>query len=638
MLDLLRRQAQSKFIQATIIIIILVFIFWGVGTNQGNGTNAVAQVNGESIPYSDYQKEYDRLFNQLREQFGGTIPKGLLETTNFKEQVVNKLIQTTLMRQGAQDIGLYVSDKELRQTIEDMEAFKNNGVFDVKWYEEVLTGSRLSVARFEEGMRYDLLSAKIIDHLQRFAQTSENELQDIYKYNYDRINLQYAAFSAADFKDKVPMDEDGLKAFFEKNKESYKSLPQVQIKYIHILPLSGEGLGTGISDDELLREYNRNIEQYTIPEQRQVRHILLLTNDSDTPEQISEKRAAISTILEKAKAGEDFGELAKQFSEDGSAGRGGDLGFFSRGQMVKPFEDAAFSLNDGEISDIVQTQFGFHIIKLEAIKEGAVRPFDEAKGEIAASLQAKMGQTLVFQKANETYEKIILSGSIDKYAASLPEGGESGPGKITETGFFSQQDPPEKLRTLPALVNSAFTLKKGELSSIVDTGQGYAIVYVQDRKEPVQQKFDSVREQAREDFVKNESARLAKEAAERFLAKLQEGANFTEEAAAQKITVETTGFISRGDYSAAKLPPQVLQKNFNLSETSPYAAEVAETGDTLYVVAFKDKQNSDPNNLDETKQDALTRQLTEQKANSLLSAWAGYLREQADITVNEKLL
>ncbi len=634
MLELLRRKAQSRFIQATIVIIILVFVFWGVGTNQGSSTTAVATVNGDSITYAEYQKEYDRIFTQLRDQFGGTIPKGLLEATDFKMMVINQLIQTTLMRQGAKNIGLYVSDKELRQTIEDMPAFQNDGVFDVKWYEEVLTGSRLSVVNFEEGMRYDLLSAKIVDHLKRFGQVSENELQDLYRYNYDQINLQYASFSANDFKDKVAISEENLEAFFEENRESYKSLPLVQIKYIN-LPFSDADLDANLSDEKLLQKYEENIASYTTPEQRQARHILIRSSNADMAEQILEKRDSLNNILEKARAGEDFRELAKQFSEDGSASQGGDLGFFSKGQMVKSFEDAVFSMNTGEISDIIQTQFGLHIIKLETIKESAVTPFIEVKDEIAASFQAEMGQTLVFQKANETYEKIILSGSIDKYAASLNTDGASA--KISETDFFSQQAPPEELWAMPALVNSAFTLKNGELSSILDTGKGYAIIYVQGRKEPAQQELNGVREQVSEDFVQKRTIQLAKDSAEQFLAKLQEGADFVEEAASQQITIKTTGFVSRADSLASPLPPQVLQKNFNLSESNTYGAEVTASGDTFYVVGYKDRQDSDKENLDNRKE-ALISQLAEEKATSLLAAWSSYLREEADITVNQKLL
>lgn len=636
MLDLIRRKAQSRLIQAIIIIIILVFIFWGVGTNQGSGTNAVALVNGESIIFADYQKEYDRMVTQLRDKFGGTIPKGLLEATNFKQQVIDQLIQTALMKQGAENIGLYVSDNELRQTIESMDAFQNNGAFDVKWYEEILTGSRLSVTNFEEGLRYDLLSAKIVDHLQRFGQVSENEITGLYKYNNDQIDLQYAKFAAADFKEKVTVNEDDLKTFFAENKESYNSLPQVKIKYIH-LPLAGENLSASFSDDELLTKYQDNIVKYTNPERRHARHILIRSSESDPAEQISAKRDSLNDILNKARSGEDFSALAKQFSEDGSASRGGDLGFFAKGQMVKPFEDAVFALNEGEISDIIQTQFGFHLIKLEAIKESGITPFEEVKAEISASLQAEMGQTLAFQKANETYEQIILSGSIDKYAASKKTEANSSIGAITETNFFDQQDPPKELRTLPTLVNTAFTLKNGELSSIIDTGQGYAIVYVQDRKEPAPQDLSPVREQVVNDFVQKEARQLAKDSAEHFLAKLKEGADFTKEAADLQISIETTGFVSRTEYSASQLPAQILQQNFNLSKNNPYATEVADAGDIFFVIGYKDSQDSNQEQLNEEK-DALIKQLTGEKANSLITAWVSYLREEADIKVYENML
>ncbi len=637
MLALFRRKAQSKFIQATIVIIILVFIFWGVGTNQGSGNTAVATVNGESITYSNYQKEYDAMINKLRDQFGGNIPKGLLEATNFKYQVVNQLIQATLMRQGAQDIGLYVSNTELSQNIQDMEAFKNNGFFDVQWYEEVLTGSRMTVSQFEEGLRYDLLYAKIIDHLARFGQVSQNELMELYNYNYNQSNLQYATFRAADFKEKVNIEEDDLTAYFETNRDNYKSAPQIKIKYIN-LPLSGAGSDASFPDQEILQKYKANIAQYTHPEERQASHILIKSSDTDGAAQIAEKRSTLAEILEKARNGEDFGELAKLHSEDGSASRGGDLGFFARGRMVKPFEDAAFTMDQGDVSEIIQTQFGFHILKLTAIKPSAVTPMEEVRKEIAAALGVEKGKTLVFQKANETYESIILSGSLDNYAASANKTEETGKGPtIIETNMFTQQDPPESLRALPSLVNTAFSLKNGELSSIIDTGDGYAIVYVQQREEPAPQKLADITDQVKEDLKNETSIKLAKEAATELLNRLKDGGNFDEETNNLQLTVETTGLVSRADSISSPLPQQILQQNFNLSESNHFAEDIAEAGDNFYVLAFKESKESDQSKFEEKKEE-LTGQLTQAKANTLLSAWVGYLQDEAEITTNETLL
>jgi len=632
MLDFFRRQAQSKFFQITIVIIILVFIFWGVGANQGGGRNAIATVNDEPITLQDYQKEYDQMVTALRSQFGGTLPKGLLEATNFKQQVINKLIQATLMRQGGKDVGLYVSNQELQESIQEMEAFKNNGVFDVNWYKQVLTSSRMTVPSFEASMRYDLLYAKIIDHLGRFGQVSANETNALFHYEFNQKNIQYVTLKPVDFRNKVEVDDSKLAAFFADHKDAYKTEPKIKLRYINI-PNSGAGIEVSFTDEEINRSYQANINRFRHQEEREVSHILIKSPKDASPEEAAAKRKIIEDILAQAKSGADFAELAKKYSEDSTAVRGGSLGFFSKGRMVKPFEDAAFALQEGAVSDVVQTQFGFHILKLNQIKASGTTPLEEVKDQIIAQLKSQKLKNIVFKKANDTYEAIILSGSLDNYAAS------DSPAKmtITETDFFSQQEPPKALQSMPPLMGTAFSMKKGELSSIIDTGQGYAIIYVADRLEPAPQELADIHDQVQNDYIKEESSAMAKAGAEEFLKKLKEGADFVKEAEAMKLNIATTGFVSRDKLAGTSLAPQILQDHFNLSAENRFSDKIVPDNGNFLVLAFKDSKEPAAELL-ESKEPELNRQIAKTKAETLLVAWVGYLREKADITINQEML
>jgi len=631
MLDLLRRKARSPYLQATLVIIIIVFIFWGVGRNSGNVQNSVATVNDENIPFRDYQKEYDKTVSTLRDQFGGSIPSGLLDSINIKQQVINKLVQSALLRQGALKAGLYVSDHELRSTIEDMAAFKQNGFFDKKWYKEVLANSRLSVTKFEAGVRNDLLSAKILDHLSRFILPSEDAIRNHFNSTYQTTQFNYVEIPADSFSDKVELTEEKLKAFYEENKLNYQSDPKTKLQY---LLFSFDAAEVPMpTDSEIEQRYQNTLNRYATEERRRARHILLRTGDSAEKNAQQKKRA--EEILAQIRNGADFAEKAKEFSDDGSAPKGGDLGFFQREQMVKPFADAAFSLAEGEVSGIVETQFGYHIIKLEKIEPARLKPLSEVREQIVAQLQEEAKKVEPFNQANSAYEGIILSGSLAKYVEKAQQQDQNLP--LTTTELFTQLEPPQELLTLPEIVNAGFSLKQGELSSILETSKGYAIVFVEEKQPPAQLELADVKERVKKDFIDQTSQTLAKKTAESLLESLKKGADFSEEAKKLSLELKETPFVSRNDFSAATLPSQIVQDSLTLSAATKYPEEIASLNNTFYVVGFKARQDPD-NSLFEEKKDEITAQLIKARHNDLLTAWLEDLRRSADITTNEQLL
>jgi len=631
MLAVFRRKAQSTTLQLTILVIILVFIFWGVGRNDSNkGQNVVATVNGESISFRDYQKQYDQTMNSMRDQFGGSIPSGLLEQLNLKQQVINKLVQSTLLRQGAKKIGIHVSDQELQNAIKDMAAFKNNGVFDVKQYEQILTGSRMTITQFEDGMRYDLLSNKVLDHLGRFGHVSPAALTNIFAYQYRGVKLDYLELKGEAYKQKVEKTDAALMGYFAENKAKYQTDPQVKIQYMPFLlaDFKGEAAPT---DDEIGAYYQANVEKYSLPERRKARHILIKATASDSAEQKAAKRKKIDEIAAKVKAGEDFAGLAKQYSEDSSAKQGGDLGLFGRGQMIKPFEDATFALKEGQVSEVVETTFGLHLIQLEKIEAAKTQGLDEVKGAIIAKLGVEQSKNKAFQTANEAYEQIIAAGSLSKYVE------DNKGSKIVSTELFSQQKPPKELQGLPEVVNAAFSLNKGELSSILESPSGYIVLLVEDKVPPVEQELAAVRERVESDFVAAESVKLAKVAADGLLEKVKKGGALAEEAKEMGLELRSTPFISRANNSEAKLPATLVQDALGLSEQNRFFDKVAVDNNTFYVVVYSANQEPDQA-LFEGKKGELEKKLADERKNDLVTAWIDGLRQKAKITTNEKLL
>ncbi len=630
MLDLMRRKAQSPYLQATVLIIILVFIFWGVGGQQGNAPNTVATVNDVPISLQEYDRLYNQTLDRYRQQFGGSIPEGLLESLNLKEQVLNQLIERILVRQEAERLGIAVSDAEVRKEISKISSFQVNGVFDLDTYHQILAASRLTVEDFEAGVRADLLSRKVLDYLERFGRVPEHDLAARFAYDNEKIRVRYARFSAEEYKDQVTVTDEDLAAYFDEHKEAYKTSEQRNVKYL-AFTTAGSLDGVTLTDDEIRAEYQRTLSRYTEPEIRRARHILFKVAADASAEEREAKRKKAEEVLAMARdKGTDFAGLATIYSEDSTAANGGDLGFFGRGRMVKPFEDAVFSMQEGEISDIVETRYGYHIIKLEEIKPARVRSLDEVRAEIEARLKQERARAVAEAAGRQAYEEIIKAGSLAKY---MEEGGAV----FQETGFFERSAPPAGVPADPAFVAAAFSLNKGELSSLVSLADGYAILFVEDIKPPAVPPLEEVREQVERDYIAAKAKEMAEEKAAAMLAAVRDGKEFAAAAEEFGVTVQESQPFSRAARFSAGLPLAVVEKGLSLSAAEPLADDVVTEGTAAYVVQFAGTEPIDEGEFAK-RRDQYEKQIREENTNALLSAWIATLKARAEITRNSKLL
>jgi peptidyl-prolyl cis-trans isomerase D len=628
MLEFLRKKAQSPYLQATVVIIILVFVFWGVGTNQSGSRDVVATVNDQTISIREYQQAYDRLANQYREQFGGQLPPQLFAALGIKEMALEQLIEQKLIRQGAIDMGVTVSEEEVRQTIQEMEVFRTAGGFDIDRYKEVLSASRIPAGDFEGGIRADLLMQKVMTLMGDFGRVSESEIEERFKYEYGEVKLEYLALPAETFTARVEVSDDQLAAHYDKNKSNYQTQPQVKVKYVSF-PISQPG-EVQVATEKIEAYYRENLEQFKEPERRRARHILIRTPENAPSEVVADKRQQIETILAQIKQGADFVKLARQYSEDSSAADGGDLGFFDRGQMVQPFEEAAFALTEGETSDVVATPFGFHIIKMEQIKPARTKPLEEVNKSIADTLRLNEARTAALTKATRAYEQIILAGSLEKFAAQEDL-------SLQETDYFSRLTPPGDFVANRAFLEAAFNLRTGELSSLVTGEKAYAIIFLEDEKAPEVPSLADIRPQVEKDFIAERSQSLAQETAQAVLAEVKEGAKLADKARELGLRSQETRFLSRRQPEGSGLPASVLQEGLALSEARPYPEEVAASDRTYYVFRFK--ENREPAaELFAAKHDELRQMLLQQDQTVLLAGWLENLKQQAKITRNERIL
>ena len=586
MLQSLRRHAQSPIIQGIVIVIAIVFIFWGVGTNllkKGGGHSAIT-VNDEQISFEEYQRAYERLHENVAARFGGNLSKEMADSLHLKEQVIGQLVQAALLRQGAKGIGLEVSGKEIQDAIAAMSQFQEGERFSLEKYNALLTANRLTPNKFENGLRYDLLREKAVREIGSFVSSvSDREVDDFFQYTNQQVALSLLRFTPTAYRQQIKIDDKALAAWYEGEKDAFKTPPEMKVRYLAYRYADLAATIT-VGDERIRRYYDEHPDEFNRPEMRRPR-ILLLRADADSlPTKMKEAEA----LRARAMAGEDFATLARQYSEHPSKTDGGDLGFLPRvgaAGSSNSMEELLFSLKPGEVGPVVAVRDGALLMQLAEIQAAHQEPFDQVKEKIASQLRQNEAESLAFTRANAAYEGIIGAGSIQAYLQKHPEE------HLQTTGFFRESQPPTGLAQDPALLAKIFALNSGELSSLLKVSDGCFIIFADEKKTPVVPELAAVRPEAEKQYVAAKAREMAAEKAKEALTALRGGKNMAEVAAAAGLSVEQTPFASRRQWPP-ELPSDMMKTVFFLTDKSPYPAAPAVMGDERLVYMFRERQKA----------------------------------------------
>lgn len=633
MLQILRNKAQSTLIQGLVLVIALVFIFWGVGTNMMNSRDAAISVNNEEISFQEFQKSYDQAVGSYRQQFGDAISDEILKGLGVKQQVISQLTQVTLLRQGVQAMGITVTSAEIQNTIQKMPQFRQADDFNLDTYRAILEGNRMTPHKFEESIGRDLLGDKGITFINNFATTvTAAEIKEAYQRDQETVLVKVVKVSPDLFSDTVVVDPQELAAWFETEKDNYKTEQKIKVKYLSF-PYQDQKEGVTISDEQVLAQYENDKDAYHIPEKRHARHILFKTEENSTADKQAAQLKKAEEILARARAGEDFSTLAKTYSEDPAKAEGGDLGTFSRGRMIKEFDDAVFSMQPETISDIIKTQFGYHIIKLEEIIPAVTQPLEEVRSAIVAKLQTEQARPATFQVANNAYEGIIAAGSLQAYAVKHPETA------IIPTDFFSRTAPPAALSHDPKFLDTVFNLKKGELSSLVETPSGYYILFAEEIQEPAPPKLAEVKERATKDYQLTKARKMAGETAASLLAKVKGGADLETSASQAGLKTIKSGPLRKNNaVPDPALPAALIDQALLLGAKTPFPETPLAVGDDLYILQFVERKLPELKSLDDTAKKEYSATLLRQKQDRLLSSWLRHQEKNAKILTSKNIL
>ena len=588
MLGWMRKQTRSWFVYIAFGIIIIVFIFfYGWRGDQVGDETTVAVVNGEKLTRKQYDQAYENLLlftRNLSEDRAITEE----EIKQLRQKALDDIIERTVMLQEAARLGIVVGQDEIRRQIAETPAFQRDGRFDKDIYLRQLSANRMSPNDYEKAMQARSIIAKLVDSVQSTAKLSEAELYELYRMQNEKVNLAFLKIEASRYDASVAVAQEDLAGYYEKSKEDYRVPEQAKVRHLMFDPVDYEA-GIQIAPEEADQFYRANIDRFTQGDRVKARHMLIPVDAAGGAGAEEAARKKAEEIRKELDGGKDFAQLARQFSQDAvTASKGGDLGYVERGQMVPGFDEAAFSLKPCELSAPVRTVKGYHIIKVEEVQQALTQPLEAVRPVIEGELRREKSSEAAKQAARLAVTRSYRGGNLVDYAR------ENGL-KLTETGLFSPGEPIEGIGINKECSDAIFTLKEGEITPPVSAQGGYHVFQLMERKTSYLPGLAEVKEKVEKLARRGKAAEAAKAAAEGFLKDLSSGAATMEALAKREgCTVEETGLFSRrgGFIGKIGINEELSRDAFSLTAAKPYGPRVYGAGENFFIVMLKEKQEA----------------------------------------------
>ena len=529
------------------------------------GTDVVAQVGNQTITIADVQDQLNRISRN------GQIPASILPL--YTQQVLDNLIFEKSLELEADQLGLRVTDEEHADLLRKLvpTAFQGDTFIGMDRYSaEVQARFQMDVPEFEAAIKNELLQQKFQELVTDGITVSDAEVRAEFQRQNEKVKLDYVVIKPDDLQAKIEVSDADLAAYFEKNKAAYVVPERRTVDYA-LLDLAQLKQRAQVTEDEEKVYYQNHIDQYKLEDRAHVAHILFKTVGK-TDAEIAEIKKKAEDVLNKAKHGGNFADLAKQYSEDTSKDKGGDLGWIVRGQTVPEFEAAAFSLPKGSISDLVKTQYGYHIIQVIDRQMARTQTFDEVRPAILAQLQQEKAEQLGETLSNQIAEEIRRGGRIPIEEIAKKFDMTTGEAKQVEVN-----QPLPELGTSPALLDTIFHQRVGDLSAPIHTDRGYVVLSVKEILPTHPATLAEVRDRVTADYRHEKAIELAKTRSDELAKRAKAGENFAAAAKALGLEVKTTEPITR----SGTIPDVGSAKQFAAAFTMP----VGQTGDPVSIGA-----------------------------------------------------
>ena len=629
MLDRMRRH--KGWLKWSLAIVILAFIILYIPSfmeqDVAGNSDVVASVEGREITVGKFRQAYQRQMQAYRSQFGGNVDERMLKQLGIDQRIVQQMLEEEAGLAEASRLGISATDEEVRTRIATMPGLTENGQFiGEQRYRQLLQlqNPPMTAHDFEEQIRRSVTLEKLHAALSNWITVSDKELEDEYKRRNEKVKLAVVSFPADKFREGLDATDAELNAYYEAHKTELKIPEKRKVKYA-LVDMQAIRNRTQVSAEDIQRSYDDNKQQYSTPEQVRASHILLKTEGKDDA---AVKKQA-EELLAKVKAGADFAKLATEYSEDDTSKvKGGDLDFFGKGQMVPEFDKTAFSMKPGEISDLVKTQYGYHIIKLTDKKAATTKALDEVRAQIEDQIKWDRAQTEAQRIADDVAKSLKQPSDIDTVA--------KGRGlTVGESSLFSKDEPIAGLGMAPAVAERAFELKDGEVSEAIRTPQGFAFVTVTGRQDAYVPKLDEVKAKVRDEVVKKKATDVARQKAASIGAQMKTG-DFNAAAKSAALEVKTTDFIMRGaPIGDVGVSPAVDTVAFAMQPGAVSDPIVTDNG----TVIVKMLERQDPPATDvATGKATLKTELLNERRNRFYGSYMAKARERMKVNINRELI
>ena len=623
MFDFVNRK--KRIVQVIMVVAVLPFLFWGVESYRSDGDGYVAIVDGEEIPRREFEQALRDHHERMRGMMGDNFDSSMLDSFEVRNSVLESLIQQRLLRLEAVNNGFTVLDSQLVNTIQDIPAFQKDNSFSNEQYQALLSAQGINPLIFESRVRQELLLQQLLDGYSENGFVPSAVAKRVMYLSEVQREVSQIQVDPDEFLSQVTPSEEEINAYYEQHRNDFFLPERARVEYV-VLSLEALAANEPVSEEAIISYFDEHQAEFSQPEERQASHILISVAADASDDEKQAARDKAEDVLEKVlNDPEQFVDLAKEFSDDpGSAIQGGDLGFFGRGVMVKAFEDEIFQMRPDEIRGVVETDFGFHIIKLVDIKDARTPDLEAVQEQIENTLKLQMVGS-IFGEAAEDFSNIVYEQSDNLEAVA-----EQFELTIQESDWINRNSTDPVILANNQLMNAIFSdeaiLEQRNTEAIEVMPDTLVSARVLEHKDATAQSISIVRDEIVEKLKSQLAADMAIQDGEEKLSRLQAGNEnivgwdnemLISYIQPQGLSFETIQAIFKADVS--RLPA--------------YAGVVnAQGGYSLIRISTVVEPEMD----DEEKRADFRKQLQQMVVQEEMSSYLAGLRERYDVTIKDE--